>query len=93
MLVMLMLMLLLPLHQLHAAGYRIRLCGHSLGAGVASILTILLRPLLGDVSCVGFATPPVLASLPLLSAAQHFITRQRFQKFLDEMIWARRPVR
>ena len=65
---------LLPLHQLHASGYRVVLCGHSLGAGVASVLTVLLRPLLPGVTCVGFATPPVLAGEPLLRQSTSFVT-------------------
>ncbi|KOO26911.1 zinc finger fyve domain-containing protein, partial [Chrysochromulina tobinii] len=64
---------LTPLMHLHASGYAIVLCGHSLGAGIAAILTVLLRPLIPTVRCVGFATPPVLAGDGLLRAAGGFI--------------------
>ena len=65
---------LIPLRQMAAEGYTVKLCGHSLGGGVASVLTVLLRPLIPSVSCIGFATPPVLAGDELLAATSGFIT-------------------
>lgn len=42
-------------------GHRLIITGHSLGAGVASLLHLRWRPLLGDrVSCIAFASPQVL---------------------------------
>lgn len=51
---------------LHAAlearpTHRLIITGHSLGAGVASLMCLLWRPLLGDrVACVAFASPQTL---------------------------------
>ncbi|KAL1504977.1 hypothetical protein AB1Y20_008743 [Prymnesium parvum] len=61
-----------PLLQLAAAGYRLVLTGHSLGAGVATLLAALLRPLVGGVRCVGFATPPVASGEALLAQLEGF---------------------
>jgi len=45
---------------------RVVVCGHSLGAGVACLLALLLRPVLGDaVYFVGFEPPGGLLSKPL----------------------------
>ncbi|CAI7772685.1 unnamed protein product, partial [Closterium sp. NIES-53] len=65
----------------HHPGYDLRLIGHSLGAAVAALVTILLRPqaevLLGITServrCVGFATPPCV-SRHLALSCRSFIT-------------------
>ncbi|GJP70143.1 hypothetical protein CLOP_g1122 [Closterium sp. NIES-67] len=65
----------------HHPGYDLRLIGHSLGAAVAALVTILLRPqaevLLGVASgrvrCVGFATPPCVSRHLALSCGS-FIT-------------------
>ncbi|CAI5977227.1 unnamed protein product [Closterium sp. NIES-65] len=65
----------------HHPGYDLRLIGHSLGAAVAALVTILLRPqaqgLLGITServrCVGFATPPCV-SRHLALSCRPFIT-------------------
>ena len=43
------------------AGYRVLLVGHSLGAGAAAILAIMLRDSgLHDVTCYAFACPPCM---------------------------------
>ena len=63
-----------PLLQLHADGYAIHLVGHSLGGGVASLLTVLLRPTLPDVRCVGFATPAAAAGGSLLASMRECVT-------------------
>ena len=65
---------LIPLRQLASGGHTIQLCGHSLGAGVASVLTILLKPHLPNVKCIGFATPSVIAGEPLLSTSYEYMT-------------------
>jgi hypothetical protein len=64
---------LTPLMMLAAEGYRIVMSGHSLGGGVASILTILLRPFIPSVTCIGFATPSVIAGRRLRRHANKFI--------------------
>lgn len=42
------------------AGFEIILCGHSLGAGVASLMAVQLKESIPDVTCVGIASPPCL---------------------------------
>jgi hypothetical protein len=58
-----------PLQQLTAAGYELVLTGHSLGAGVAALLSLLLRSRLRQpaVRCFGFATPCCACGEALLS--------------------------
>jgi pimeloyl-ACP methyl ester carboxylesterase len=54
---------------------RLRLVGHSLGAGVATLLCLLLRstPVFRDVECVAFA-PPACASSELSALASTCVT-------------------
>ncbi|GJP43326.1 hypothetical protein CLOM_g2802 [Closterium sp. NIES-68] len=74
----------------HHPGYDLRLIGHSLGAAVAALVTILLRPqaevLLGVASgrvrCVGFATPPCVSRHLALSCGS-FITTVVLQPGYD----------
>lgn len=54
------------LQQLRACGYSITLAGHSLGAGVASLLAALLLPEYPDITMVGFATPSCASGRTLL---------------------------
>jgi len=50
----------LSLFELHKAGYSIKLCGHSLGAGVAVICGLLLADLYPEMrlAVYGYGTPP-----------------------------------
>mmetsp|Transcript_90090 Transcript_90090/g.226720 ORF Transcript_90090/g.226720 Transcript_90090/m.226720 type:complete len:770 (+) Transcript_90090:84-2393(+) len=43
--------------RLHSTGYRVVIVGHSLGAGVGALLTLLCRPTIPSVKCYGFGTP------------------------------------
>ncbi|CAL1139547.1 unnamed protein product, partial [Cladocopium goreaui] len=43
--------------RLYTSGYRITLLGHSLGAGVGALLTLILRPHISSLCCYGFGTP------------------------------------
>jgi hypothetical protein len=54
---------------------RLRLVGHSLGAGVATLLCLLLRstPVFRDVECISFA-PPACASSELSALASTCVT-------------------
>lgn len=63
-----------PLTLLHEAGHQLLLTGHSLGAGVAVLLAALLREKMGDVQCVGYATPPVASGEGLLEELSSFCT-------------------
>lgn len=57
-------------------GYRLLVCGHSLGAGIAALLTAFLReqsPELSHVQCVAFACPPC-ATKELAEACAPFVT-------------------
>ena len=48
---------------LAARGYKIRLAGHSLGAGVASLTSAILRTHIPTIHCYAFATPPCVDSV------------------------------
>lgn len=63
---------------LHATGrgsasFSLVLVGHSLGAGTAAILALLLRPLYPDLHCYAFS-PPGLLSPPAALFSRSFIT-------------------
>eukprot|EP00004_Rigifila_ramosa_P003140 TRINITY_DN1329_c0_g1_i2.p1 TRINITY_DN1329_c0_g1~~TRINITY_DN1329_c0_g1_i2.p1 ORF type:complete len:727 (+),score=170.72 TRINITY_DN1329_c0_g1_i2:28-2181(+) len=65
--------LLQSLLTLKSAGYSFTLTGHSLGAGAASMLAILLQPILQNLRCFGFATPACVDAA-LSNQAKPFIT-------------------
>lgn len=54
--------------------FKLVLVGHSLGAGTAAILAILLRPEYPDLMCFSFAPPGGLLSMPAQQYTQEFIT-------------------
>ena len=54
------------LRQLCESGFRIKLVGHSLGAGVASLLAALLLPEFPNLTMIGFATPACASGPNLL---------------------------
>ena len=45
------------LQEKHTESYRLILVGHSLGAGTAAILAMLLRPTYPDLFCYAFSPP------------------------------------
>lgn len=54
--------------RLYTEGYRVTVVGHSLGAGVGALLTLMLRPHISPIFCYGFGTPACVdeALLPSL---------------------------
>lgn len=42
---------------LYTRGYQVIIIGHSLGAAVGALLTVLLRPQIASLKCFGFGTP------------------------------------
>ena len=56
------------------ASYQLILVGHSLGAGVACILSVLLRPLYPELHCYAFSPPGGLFSRPVIEYSRNFIT-------------------
>ncbi|KAG7212746.1 hypothetical protein KM043_013011 [Ampulex compressa] len=54
--------------------FGLTLVGHSLGAGTAAILAILLRQEYPDLNCFSFAPPGGLLSMPAQQYSQEFIT-------------------
>mmetsp|Transcript_20664 Transcript_20664/g.39232 ORF Transcript_20664/g.39232 Transcript_20664/m.39232 type:complete len:771 (-) Transcript_20664:222-2534(-) len=42
---------------LYTQGYQVTIVGHSLGAAVAALLTIMLRPQISNLFCYGYGTP------------------------------------
>ncbi|XP_023932665.1 sn1-specific diacylglycerol lipase beta [Lingula anatina] len=56
-----------------APDYKLVLTGHSLGAGTAALLAMLLRPKYPDLMCFSFSPPGGLMSLPLSKYTEEFI--------------------
>lgn len=54
-------------------GYKLVLCGYSLGAGIAAILAILFKPTYPDLVCYGIAMPGSVLSENLALATRDFI--------------------
>jgi len=55
-------------------GYKLRIIGHSLGAGVASILSFLLRPKYPQLRCIAFSPPGCVMSENLANETKDFTT-------------------
>ncbi|XP_077289187.1 diacylglycerol lipase-alpha-like [Arctopsyche grandis] len=55
-------------------GYQLVLVGHSLGAGTAAILAILLRPQYPDLQCYSYSPPGGLLSMPAVQYSKAFTT-------------------
>lgn len=53
--------------------YKLVVTGHSLGAGAASLLSALLRPIYPDLICFAFSPPGWLVSLPLSQYMESFV--------------------
>ena len=62
------------IRELRAQGVELLLVGHSLGGGVASLLSVLLRPSFPRLRCFGFATPAVAAGEHLLALLDTCVT-------------------
>eukprot|EP00529_Nitzschia_sp_RCC80_P001868 CAMPEP_0113440922 /NCGR_PEP_ID=MMETSP0014_2-20120614/810_1 /TAXON_ID=2857 /ORGANISM="Nitzschia sp." /LENGTH=878 /DNA_ID=CAMNT_0000331737 /DNA_START=104 /DNA_END=2740 /DNA_ORIENTATION=+ /assembly_acc=CAM_ASM_000159 len=54
--------------------YKLRIIGHSLGAGVASILSVLLRPEYPTLRCLAFSPPGCVMSKDLADASMEWTT-------------------
>ncbi|KAF6020892.1 DAGLB [Bugula neritina] len=54
------------------ANYDLIVCGHSLGAGVAAILSMLLKPDYPDVQCISFSPPGGLLSEEAYKASMEY---------------------
>mmetsp|Transcript_71 Transcript_71/g.162 ORF Transcript_71/g.162 Transcript_71/m.162 type:complete len:685 (+) Transcript_71:143-2197(+) len=54
--------------------YKLRILGHSLGAGVASILSVLLRPKYPQLRCLAFSPPGCVLSENLAIESENFTT-------------------
>jgi len=53
--------------QLYTKGYKVNIIGHSLGGGIAVLLTALMRPKISTVKCYGFGTPACVDENLMLS--------------------------
>lgn len=54
------------------SGYRLRIVGHSLGAAVASIVSIFLRPKYSDLRCLAFSPPGCTMNEELAEATSNY---------------------
>lgn len=55
-------------------GYRLRIVGHSLGAGIAAILSVMLRPSYPNLRCLSFSPPGCVFSENLSEESSAWIT-------------------
>jgi sn1-specific diacylglycerol lipase len=55
-------------------GYRLRIVGHSLGAGIAAILSVMLRPKYPNLRCLAFAPPGCVFSENLAEESSSWVT-------------------
>jgi sn1-specific diacylglycerol lipase len=74
---------LLPLYTRHGklneikdkySDYRIRIVGHSLGAGCAAALSVLLRPKFPNLRCLAFSPPGCVFSVNLAEECSEWLT-------------------
>eukprot|EP01012_Entosiphon_sulcatum_P058583 TRINITY_DN8269_c0_g1_i1.p1 TRINITY_DN8269_c0_g1~~TRINITY_DN8269_c0_g1_i1.p1 ORF type:complete len:804 (+),score=90.02 TRINITY_DN8269_c0_g1_i1:38-2413(+) len=63
----------LCLHAFHVRGFRVVLTGHSLGAGCAAVLAVLLRPFIPNIQAICFA-PPACVNSQLAAESSSYIT-------------------
>ena len=56
------------------AGYRVRVIGHSLGAGCAAILAVMLRPKFPDLKALCFSVPGCVLSDQLAERCKEYVT-------------------
>ncbi|CAI8058329.1 Diacylglycerol lipase-alpha [Geodia barretti] len=54
--------------------YKLVVTGHSLGAGAASILSVLLKPAYPHLRCFAYSPPGCIFSLPVAQHSESFIT-------------------
>lgn len=54
--------------------YPLVLCGHSLGAGCASVLSIMLRPLFPSLKCYAYCPPGAIVNEEMADICEDFIT-------------------
>ncbi|KAG7360232.1 lipase class 3 [Nitzschia inconspicua] len=70
------------------SGYRLRIVGHSLGAAVASILSVFLRPKYSNLRCLAFSPPGCTMSENLAEAVSDYI----YSFSIDDDIIARMSI-
>jgi sn1-specific diacylglycerol lipase len=57
-----------------AAGYKLRLTGHSLGAGCAAVLSFMLKPKFPDLRCLSFSPPGCTMSANMADSCKGYLT-------------------
>uniref|UniRef100_A0A7S3V146 sn-1-specific diacylglycerol lipase n=1 Tax=Aplanochytrium stocchinoi TaxID=215587 RepID=A0A7S3V146_9STRA len=72
----------------HCRGYNLVVVGHSLGAGVAAILSLMLRPEFPNVQCIAYSSPGCVFDIEMARESKAWIVSPFVGKdFVSHLSW------